>query len=306
MSDSRKDVKPFVKWAGGKRGLIDKFEEGGYFPKQFNNYFEPFLGGGAVFFHICKNYNPEQCILSDVNSDLIETYRVIKSKVEDLIQILSSVKKEYEDAQDQEKFYYGIRDEFNELKLGDNSNKVRKTALFIFLNKTCYNGLYRVNKKGEFNVPFGRYKNPSIFNVTNLRNVSELLEADELLNEDFEKAVEGAEKGDFIYFDPPYAPLTKTADFTSYTKEDFGLDEQRRLAEVLNELAEKGCYVMESNSSSEIITKDIYKDYDNLKIYFIEAPRYISCKSDGRKPVKEVVITNYQPDPKQKKLTLYK
>lgn len=305
MSDSEYDVKPFVKWAGGKRGLIDTFEEKGFFPKEFNNYFEPMLGAGAVFFHIVQNYNPEKCILSDINPDLIESYEVIKNDVERLIEILSKIKKEFEDSGDREKFYYNRRDEYNKLKLEKEDNKIRKTALFIFLNKNCYNGLYRVNSKGEFNVPYGRYKNPSIFNVKNLRNVSQVLKKDELLNVDFEKAVKKAEKGDFVYFDPPYAPLTKTSDFTSYTKEDFNLDEQRRLARVVNELAERGCYVMESNSSSSIITDEIYEGYENLKIHYVDAPRFISCKSTGRKPVKEVVITNYEPDPIQKKLTLY-
>lgn len=305
MADFEKDVKPFVKWAGGKRGLIDTFEDRGFFPKKFNDYFEPMLGGGAVFFHIAQNYKTDRCVLADINPDLIDAYSTIKDDVETLIDELNSIKTRYDDTSDQDEFFYDRRDEFNRLKLGEKDSKVRKSALFIFLNKTCFNGLYRVNKKGEFNVPFGRYRNPSIYSGSNLRNMSELLKKDELRLADFEEAIKDAGKGDFVYFDPPYAPISGTADFTSYSKEDFGLEEQKRLARVLSELADRGCYVMESNSSSSLITDDIYAEYENLKIHYVEAPRHISCKADGRKPVKEVVITNYKPDPKQKKLTFY-
>lgn len=306
MDKPKNNVKPFIKWAGGKRGLIDTFEEKGFFPKEFNNYFEPMLGGGAVFLHVAQNYDVDRCFLADVNPDLIDIYRTVKENVDDLIEELKGIKDDYSKASDQEQFYYERRDEFNVLKLGRDQFGSRKPALFIFLNKTCFNGLYRVNQSGEFNVPYGRYKNPRILDEENLLDMSELLKKDDLSVADFEVAVKDASEGDFVYFDPPYVPLSDTSAFTSYSKEDFGLEEQKRLAKVVSELAERGCYVMESNSSSPLITDDIYEEYENLKIHYVEAPRYISCKADGRKPVKEVVIINYKPDPKKKKLSFYK
>ncbi len=293
------DVKPFVKWAGGKRGLISTFERKGFFPNKFNDYYEPMVGAGAVFFHIAQNYKPNSCILSDINPDLIDAYRIIKEQPEDLIREIETIKKEYLKSDDKSKYYYSHRDEFNKLKLKENGDLTRKGAVFIFLNKTSFNGLYRVNKSGEFNVPFGKRKNPGIYDEENIKNISKLLKKDELLNLDFEEAVKNASEGDFVYFDPPYVPLTKTSSFTSYSKEDFNLEEQKRLARVLNELHERGCLVMESNSGSEII-ENIYGEYEDLKLYPVEAPRQISCKADGRKPVKEYVITNYEPS--QKKL----
>jgi len=298
------EVRPFVKWAGGKRGLIPTFERRGFFPKKFKDYYEPMVGAGAVFFHIAKDHDPRRCILSDVNPDLIDTYRVIKEEPEDLIDELDEIKKEYLDLDDQKGYYYDRRDEFNRLKL-EQTERIRKSALFIFLNKTCFNGLYRVNKKGEFNVPFGKRKNPGLYDKKNIMNISELLKKDDVMNVDFEEAVKDASEGDFVYFDPPYVPLTETAAFTSYAKHDFGLEEQKRLARVVNELAERGCFVMESNSGSEIV-EDIYEGYERLELYPLMAPRQISCKGDERQPVKEYVIVNYEPRGMvQKKLTRY-
>jgi len=322
-------AKPFVKWAGGKRQLIEKFEKRGFIPKNFNCYFEPMLGGGAMFFHIAQNYSPQECILSDVNLDLISVYRVIKNHSEKFIKELSHIKREYKREKNQEDYYYGMREYFNILKLNKETfdiltdlknnlrmvdeldslekyferlkvtgdeRKIRKSALFIFLNKTCYNGLYRVNSKGEFNVPYGRYKNPGIFKKRNIRKVSKLLESVKILNKDFEKVVKDVEENDFVYFDPPYIPLTETADFTSYSEGGFDHEEQLRLAGVVDKLSEKGAYVMESNSGSKV-TKDIYKGFEKLKVNTLKADRVISCKGDKRGPVEEVVITNYEPNP---------
>jgi len=302
-------AKPFVKWAGGKRGLIDTFEKRGFLPSDFNRYFEPMVGGGAVFFHMAQNYQPEKCILCDVNSDLIEAYKTIKDQPKELIDELSELKEEYKSISsddDQEEFYYERRDEFNQKKLSDKDYSVRKTALFIFLNKTCYNGLYRVNSKGEFNVPYGRYKNPGIFSPNNIKNISHLLGNVELYNMDFEALFDNVEvnEEDFIYFDPPYIPLTETADFTSYSEGGFDHEEQLRLAELVGGLVKKGCYVMESNSGSPV-TKDIYRRYDQLDIYTVEANRAISCKGAERGPVEEVVIIgNYEPSPESQQATL--
>jgi len=306
---TKNSAKPFVKWAGGKRGLIDTFEKRGFFPSDFNRYFEPMVGGGALFFHIAQNYQLEKSILCDVNTDLIEAYKTIKKQPRELIDELSALKREYKSKPSddiQEEFYYNRRDEFNEKKLSEKDYKVRKTALFIFLNKTCYNGLYRVNSKGEFNVPYGRYKNPGIFSPNNIKNISRLLENVELYNMDFEALFENIEvnEEDYIYFDPPYIPLTETADFTSYSEGGFDHEEQLRLAELVDDLVKKGCYVMESNSGSPI-TKDIYRRYDRLDIYTVEANRAISCKGDERGPVEEVVIIgNYEPSPESQQATL--
>ncbi len=322
-------AKPFVKWAGGKRQLIEKFEKRGFIPKNFNRYFEPMLGGGAMFFHIAQNYSPQECILSDVNLDLISVYRVIKNHPEKFIKELSHIKREYKGEENQEDFYYGMREYFNilkldkdtfdtvtdlkknlsmvdeldsldkyfeKLKLTGEERKIRKSALFIFLNKTCYNGLYRVNSKGEFNVPSGRYKNPGIFEKNNIRKVSELLRDVKILNEDFEEVAKNVKENDFVYFDPPYIPLTETAEFTSYSEGGFNHEEQLRLAETVDKLSEKGAYVMESNSGSEV-TKNIYREYENLRVNTLQADRFISCKGDERGPVEEVVITNYEPNP---------
>jgi len=304
MVKNNNEIKPFVKWAGGKRGILETFERKGFIPKEFNKYFEPMVGAGAVFFHIVENYTPKKCIISDINPDLINTYKAIKKDVNELIKKASKIKSEYYKSDSPSDFYYKKRDEFNELKKDRGNHLVHQAALFLFLNKTCYNGLYRVNKKDEFNVPFGRYKNPSIYDEDNLRKISKLLQNTIILNQDFEKAVKDAEKEDFVYFDPPYVPLSDTSNFTSYTKMDFGLDEQKRLAKVVNSLAKKGGYVMESNSSSEEIKK-IFEEYGDLDIYTVEAPRYISCKSDGRKPVEESIIINYEPKVIQKKISVY-
>ena len=294
-------AKPFVKWAGGKRGIIETLENKGFIPKKFDRYFEPMVGAGAVFFHIVENYKPKKCIISDINSDLINTYKAIKKDVNGLIKEVHKIKEEFEKSREKSEFYYSKRNEFNKLKKDKENHLIYQAALFLFLNKTCFNGLYRVNKKDEFNVPFGRYKNPTIYDEYNLRRISKLLQNTKILNQDFEKAVKDARGGDFVYFDPPYVPLSKTSDFTSYTKMDFGLEDQKRLAKVVNKLSEKGCYVMESNSSSDEI-KTIFEEYENLNIYTIEAPRFISCKSDGRKPVEESVINNYEPESINKKI----
>ena len=295
------EAKPFLKWAGGKRGIIETLEDKGFIPKNFNRYYEPMVGAGAVFFHIVENYKPKKCIISDINSDLINTYKAIKKDVNELIEKTSRIKSEFNNSENKSDLYYEKRNEFNQLKKDKENHLIYQAALFLFLNKTCFNGLYRVNKKDEFNVPFGKYKNPSIYDEDNLRKISHLLQNTTILNQDFENAIKDAKKEDFVYFDPPYVPISRTSDFTSYTKMDFRLEDQKRLAKVVNKLAEKGCYVMESNSSSEEI-KDIFKVYDNLNIFTIEAPRLISCKPDGRKPVEESVIINYQQDKNYKSL----
>ena len=236
-------------------------------------YFEPFLGGAAVFFHL----NHPQSFLSDTNRELVELYQVVKQEVEGLIEVLQIHKYE-------RTYYYGVRSQ-NPLTL----TPVQRAARLIYLNKTCFNGLYRVNSKGQFNVPFGRYKNPNICDPEGLRAASKALRQADISIGDFESILGKAEKGDFVYFDPPYHPMTKTSSFTSYTAGNFGEPEQRRLAEVYARLAERGCYVMLSNSDTPLIREL----YCRFHIHEIRANRAINSKPERRGKITELLIVNY-------------
>jgi len=266
---------PFLKWAGGKRQLLPQMEV--HFPKHYNRYIEPFIGGGAVFFHLL----PENSIVSDNNPDLINCYKVIKEDVEGLIKSLK--KHVYEKI-----YYYEIRALDRDVKKFADLSNVEKASRSIFLNKTGYNGLYRVNSKGLFNVPFGRHKNPKICDETNLRNVSQALKKVEISLGSFEICLDFAEKDDFIYFDPPYFPLSDTALFTSYTKNSFDKSSQIKLFEVFKELNRRGCNLMLSNSYTEFIL-DLYKDF---KIITLKAKRNINSNSQKRGLINEVLILN--------------
>ena len=270
-------AEPVVKWAGGKRGLIDKYRR--FFPKNFGKYYEPFFGGGAVFFYLFSSGKISSAKISDINEELINMYIVIRDNINKLIEELKSGK------------YINEKEIYYKIRASEPSDPVERAARLIYLNHTCYNGLYRVNKQGKFNVPYGRYpKNVKIFDEHNLRQVSKCLQNVEITTEDFEESVKNAQKGDFVYFDPPYAPISATADFTSYTSGGFGLKEQERLAKVFKELSDRGCYVMESNSSAPIIL-ELYKDFN---IQFIHAKRYINSDPKGRKGVQETLIMNYK------------
>lgn len=266
-------AKPFIKWAGGKSALLPTLIK--FFPPRISirNYYEPFLGGGAVFFAL----QPPRAILCDSNRDLIELYQLVRDDVENLI---GRLKLFYNDKD----FYYRVREQDPSA-----SSPLARAARFIFLNKTCYNGLYRVNSKGKFNVPFGRYTNPLICDAEGLRASSLALKNATLLNTDFEKAIEDAEAGDFIYFDPPYYPLNSTSSFTSYTSAGFGESEQIRLARVVKDLTVRGVNVMVSNSDSGTI-RELYSGF---RINEILASRAINCKANGRGKIPELVITNY-------------
>ncbi len=266
--------RPFVKWAGGKRQILKHLLF--YAPKEFNRYFEPFVGGGALFFEL----SPKRAVISDLNAELINAYRVIKGQVEELIESLKKHK-------NNEEYYYRIRS----LKPAELS-PVERASRFIYLNKTCFNGLYRENSKGEFNVPFGRYKRPKICDEENLRAVSEFLNSVEveILNADYREVCKRAEAGDFIYLDPPYIPVSKTAGFTTYTGGGFGEEDHRKLAEVFRELSEKGCFVMLSNADHPLI-RELYRDF---KLIEITTNRAISCKRSKRKGSgRELLIMNY-------------
>lgn len=277
-----KAPRPFVKWAGGKGQLLKDLEA--HFPENFHTYYEPFLGGGAVFFHLVEKRPRFTAVLSDINEELINTYRIVKDKVEDLIVQLKSHKAKYKLAP--EKYYYEVRAQ-------EPWDEVGRAARLIFLNKTCYNGLYRVNKEGKFNVPFGEYKNPRICDRENLRVISQVLQWSnaKLLATDYREATKNAKKDDFIYFDPPYQPVSATANFTSYTHSGFSLEEQKRLGEWFRELDNRGCQVLLSNSDTQEVL-DIYSGYHIQKV---SALRAISCKGNKRKGHTELIISNFKP-----------
>ena len=275
-----KQIPKFVKWAGGKGQLIDQFKP--LFPKKFKRYIEPFVGSGAVFFHIIQNFKPKEIILSDINEELINAYQIIKTDVERLIVELKQ-HKEYHTTEGK-KYYLTIR-----ATSPSDLPSLEIAARFIYLNKTCFNGLYRVNMKGGFNVPMGSYKNPDIVQEEKLRVVSELLKNVKIKVMSFEKVLNLARKDDFIYFDPPYQPLKNKKSFTTYTKDAFLEDEQRLLEEIFGKLDKKGCFVMLSNSDTKFI-KDLYAKYN---MHFVKATRMINCNGDKRGKINEVVVTNY-------------
>ena len=273
--------KPFVKWVGGKRQLLAQFKKNKlYPPENFNpetgRYFEPFVGGGAVFFDLLA----QRAYLSDLNSDLVATYNVIKNDVEVLIKSLK--KHKYE-----KNYYLNVRSK-DSTKLSD----VEIASRFIFLNRTCFNGMYRVNSRGQFNVPFGKYTNPVICDEINLRKVSSALKDVEIKCQDYKEVLKKAKKGDFIYFDPPYYPVSKTASFTAYTKDSFLDKEQLELRDTFLELHKRGCFVMLSNSDVPFINK-IYSGHKGIKINKVAAGRAINSKASGRGKITEVLVTNY-------------
>lgn len=267
---------PFIKWVGGKRQLLSQLIP--YIPEHFDTYIEPFVGGGALFFYLL----PENSILIDNNPELINCYNVIKNKVEELIISLKKHKNEKE-------YYYQIRDFDRDLDKYNRLTDVERASRTIYLNKTCYNGLYRVNSKNQFNTPFGRYDNPKICDEENLRAVSISLKNAKIALGDFEKVLEFAQKDDFIYFDSPYDPLNQTASFTSYTKDNFGKSEQIRLQSVFRKLDSKKCKILLSNANTEFI-KELYKDYN---IYTLYANRAVNSDATKRGKIKEVLISNF-------------
>ena len=271
-------AKPFIKWVGGKRQLIAQFQE--LFPKDFNNYHEPFLGGWAVFFNLQK----KQSFLSDVNKELINVYKIIKTNPKKLIEFLETL--EYS----KEKFLE-IRAWDREDNWQEKYSNVQRAWRFIYLNRTCFNGLYRVNSKWQFNVPFGKYKNPDFIQKENILNVSKLLNKiqAQIKLASFEKVLENASPWDFIYFDPPYDVLTDSANFTSYDKSWFWRDMQKKLRDVFVKLDKMWCKVMLSNHNTPFI-REIYSWY---KFDIVKARRNVNSKGDKRGEVEEIVVRNY-------------
>lgn len=272
--------KPFVKWAGGKRQIIDMLIK--YAPREFNTYYEPFVGGGALFFEL----SPKKGVINDSNEELINVYKCLcdEDKFKKMCSVLNHYEKEHN-----EEFYYEIRNKDRNKNTYNKLADYTKAARTIYLNKACFNGLYRVNSKNEFNVPFGKKNKVNTYDGSNLITVSNYLTLNniKICNEDFEKSVKTAKKGDFVYFDPPYDSDTST--FNSYTEEGFGKEEQKRLAKVFKELDKKGVYVMLSNHNT-VLVNELYKDYN---IHVIEAKRNINSNGKKRGKVEEVIITNY-------------
>ena len=296
-----KILKPFVKWAGGKNQLLPTLR--GIYPAELggsvNKYAEPFVGGGAVLFDILSRYSLEELYISDTNAELINAYRIIKLQHEKLIPMLNVMQNEYVPlgVNDRKLYYYEKRRSFNDIKVsGDEAVNIEKAALFIFLNKTCFNGLYRVNRNGMFNVPMGAYKSPCICDEENLKNISSALENVKIVCGDYRKSEEFIDRNTFVYFDPPYRPLTETASFTAYTESVFDDRSQFELAEYVELLAERGARIAVSNSDPK--NTDINDDFfDNLykkhNIKRVQATRMINCNSDSRGKINELLITNY-------------
>ncbi|MFT5884119.1 MAG: DNA adenine methylase [Arcticibacterium sp.] len=272
-----KSVAPFLKWVGGKRQLMPYIKE--MLPDTFSTYFEPFVGGGAVLFDL----QPKKAVINDYNTELVNVYECIKDKPNELIKELKKHKNESD-------YFYDLRlldrkEGFHKL------SNIKKASRVIYLNKTCYNGLYRVNSSGEFNSPFGRYKKPNIVNEATILAVSDYLNSSDvsIFRGDFEEAVKSAKKGDFVYFDPPYDPVSKSASFTGYVKGGFDKEEQIRLRDLCNELHTKGVKFMLSNSDTPFI-EDLYKAYE---VVHVKANRFINSNAQKRGAINELIIRNY-------------
>ncbi|MBI2881089.1 MAG: DNA adenine methylase [Candidatus Tectomicrobia bacterium] len=266
---------PFLKWAGGKTQLLSQFEP--FFPQGIERYIEPFVGGGAVFFHVAERFRPERVVLSDSNEELINAYVAVRDNVEGVIEAL------------REHRWMHSPDYYYKMRAVKPRTRTGRAARFIYLNKTCYNGLYRVNAKGEFNVPVGSYKNPKIFDAENLRLASEALQEVDIQVRRFTDFVPSAKGGDFFYFDPPYHPISRTSSFTSYTPEAFGEEDQGRLAEVYRALDGKGCRLMLSNSDCGFV-RGLYRGF---RIEEVRARRAINSNGRGRGEVSELLVLNY-------------
>ncbi|NLL63119.1 MAG: DNA adenine methylase [Ruminococcaceae bacterium] len=299
QSDGKK-AKPFLKWAGGKGQLLKEIEK--HYPfenKRITKYAEPFVGGGAVLFDILNKYDLKEVYISDINAELINTYRIIRDDIEKLVKVLLKMQDEFipKDTEKRKEYYLSKRERFNYLKINGKENiNIEKAALMIFLNKTCFNGLFRVNRKGLFNVPMGSYKNPLICDENNLRAVSEKLQKVNIVCGDYRESADFIDDKTFVYFDPPYRPITGTASFTAYTENLFNDEEQIELANFVDKMHKKGARVVISNSDPKNSNiKDNFFDeiYASHKIKRVEAARMINCNSESRGKIKELLISNF-------------
>jgi DNA adenine methylase len=277
-------AQPFLKWAGGKRQLLPEIRK--YVPEVIDTYYEPFIGAGAVLFDL----QPKQAVINDINIELVNVYNVVKNNVDELIAHL----KKHENGNDKD-YFYAMRDLDRNKEKYDRLSPVEKAARMIYLNKTCFNGLFRVNSQGQFNVPFGKYKNPQIVNEMVLRAVHLYLSSIDVTiwNRDFSEVVENANKGDFVYFDPPYDPVSNTSSFTGYSLDGFNRDDQLRLRDVCVELDKKGCKFLLSNSATDFI-KQIFEE-KGFHIEIVSATRNINSVAAKRGKIDEVLVMNYEP-----------
>lgn len=281
-------VRPFIKWAGGKGQLLPELTR--LLPQQFRRYHEPFVGGAALFFHLYNTERLHGATLSDANPDLVECYEVVRDDVEALITLLN----EHQQHRLSSDYFLHVRSWDRDAEWKTKRSKIERAARTIFLNRTCYNGLYRQNQKGQFNAPFGHYKNPLICDPENLRAVSAALRDVEMRVADFADVLHRAETGDLVYFDPPYVPVSSTAAFTHYTGQTFGPDDQRRLAGVFRKLAERGVYVMLSNSDTPL-SREIYVS-PAFNHNVVLASRKINCDGRKRGNVEELIVYSYDPN----------
>lgn len=306
-----KKAKPFIKWVGGKNQLLEQFEN--YYPNELRkgtikNYAEPFLGGGALFFALSQHYKIENAYLSDLNKDLILTYQVIQQKPNELLDFLEHYQKEYDQTEQAKRndLFLAVRQHFNLHRFEINYKKlsdnwVSRAGQFIFLNKTCFNGLFRLNSKGEFNVPYGKYKTAMIFDETNILAVSKTLQNAQIQYANYSNCWENVNENTFVYFDPPYRPISQTASFTTYTGTEFKDREQLQLAQFFQKLdKEKGAKLMLSNSDPKNENPDddfFEKTFLGYNIFKVSANRAINCDGEKRGKINELLITNYQYEP---------
>ena len=292
-------AKPFLKWAGGKGQLLDTFDK--MFPQELiegkiKTYIEPFVGGGAVLFHILQNYKIEKAYINDINKELINCYRCIKADVEEVIKPLSILENKYLSSKDRAKYFYNVRERYNQIHLNGHYD-YEKCADFIFLNHTCFNGLYRVNKEGKFNVPHGKYKNPLICDKENLRLCSQLLQKVEISFGDYRQVLSNANKDSFVYFDPPYRPLIENNSFVNYDKSGFDDNDQIELSQNYKKLDKQNCLLMLSNSDPKNTNENdnffdnLYKGFNIERVY---AKRMINCQANKRGNITEIVVMNYK------------
>lgn len=307
-------IKPFVKWAGGKGSLLSQLNA--FYPIELKKgkiecYIEPFIGGGAVLIDILQNYKVKEAYAFDINLELINSYNVIKNNVEELITNLKLIEKEYLalEIEERKEYYYNIRNQYNSYKLTQSEISLQKAVEFIFLNRTCFNGLYRVNRNGEFNVPIGNYKKPTICDEENLRELSKLIKNVNFKYGDYKTSREYIKRNTFVYFDPPYRPLNITSGFTSYTKDDFNDENQKELALFYKELNSDDVKLMLSNSNPKNTNKEdkffdnIYQGFNISEIY---ANRMINANAQARGKISEILITNYDNrENKMKKVKEY-
>lgn len=295
-----KTVKPFLKWAGGKGQLLSEIEK--YYPfsdKKIRKYAEPFVGGGAVLFDILNKYDLDEIYISDVNAELINAYQIIRDDTDDLIRMLYNMQNDFVpmDMERRKIYYMQKRERFNELKINGSENiNIEKASLMIFLNKTCFNGLFRVNRRGLFNVPMGSYKKPMICDEKNLRGVSEKLKKVIIVCGDYRKSSDFIDENTFVYFDPPYRPITETANFTSYSENLFDDEEQIKLAKFVESMNEKGAKIVVSNSDPKNVDEEdnFFEDIYSLhKIKRVEATRMINCNGESRGKIRELLISNF-------------